>query len=291
LNNALFAKEIHRSGGKVYIFDEGIGFYFNNSPYHNTLTKKIDKIYLSLYNAAFKLMGIPAYAKKGQEGRMFACISDVLINKIYSSMNLPISRQIPINGYRSMLNSAADCRQLNPEIAIIFSSNFECFGLKEQEMHLAELAIERMASMFSEVYIKVHPSDCIAQNDVYNFYKSLEYKNVRLVDNSLTAVQAINHYRPAVVVGTMSTSLFDAMFLGCQPIFLFHLLPKIPEFGVYKFTLDNLSYQFISSLSEISPSYQCNVDKTNLMHDNRHLDFTYSEISDEQEMANGNAIS
>lgn len=291
LNNALFAKEIRRSGGKSYIFDEGIGFYFNNSPYHNTLTKKIDKIYLSLYNAAFKLMGIPAYAKKGQEGRMFACISDVLINKIYSSMNLPISRQIPINGYRSMLNSAADCRQLNPEIAIIFSSNFECFDLKEEEMHLAELAIERMASTFSEVYIKVHPSDCIAQNDVFNFYKSLKYKNVRLVDNSLTAVQAINNYRPAVVVGTMSTSLFDAMFLGCQPIFLFHLLPKIPEFGVYKFTLDNLSYQFISSLSDISPSYQCKVDIADLMHDNKHLDFTCSDINNGQEIVNRNAIS
>jgi hypothetical protein len=291
LNNALFAKEMRRSGGKVYIFDEGIGFYFNNSPYHNIHTQRIDKIYLSLFNIAFKIMGIPAYAQKGQEGRMFACISDALINKIYSSMNLPISRQIPINGYRSMLNSAADCRQLNSEIAIIFSSNFECFGLKEEEMHLTGLAIERMVSIFSEVYIKVHPSDCIAQNDVFNFYKSLKYKNVRLVDNSITAVQAINHYRPAVVVGTMSTSLFDAMFLGCQPIFLFHLLPKIPEFGVYKFTLDNLSYQFISSLSDISPSYQCNVDITNLIHDNKHLDFTCSDVKNEQEIANRNAIS
>jgi hypothetical protein len=291
LNNALFAKEMHRSGGKVYLLDEGIGFYFNNSPYHNTRTKRINKIYLSLYNVAFKVMGIPAHAKKGQEGRMFACISDVLINKIYSSMNLPISRQIPIDGYRSMLISATPCSQLKRGVAIVFATNFECFDLKKEEMHLAELAIERMASIFSEVYIKVHPSDYIAQNDVFNFYRSLKYKNVRLVDNSLTAVQAIIQYRPAVVVGTMSTSLFDAMFLGCQPIFLFHLLPKIPEFGVYKFTLDNLRYKFIPSLSDITPSYQCNVDITNLTYDNKHLDFTCSEINNEQEMANGNAIS
>ena len=81
LNNALFAKEMRRIRGRVYVFDEGIGFYFNNSPYHDFQVKRIDKIYLSLYNLAFKLMGIPAYAKKGQEGRMFACISDALINK------------------------------------------------------------------------------------------------------------------------------------------------------------------------------------------------------------------
>lgn len=268
LNNALFVKEVRRSGGRAYIFDEGIGFYFNNSPYHNIHIKRIDKIYLSLYNLAFKLMGIPAYAQKGQEGRMFACISDALINKIYSSMNLPINRQIPIDGYRSMLSSAIGCRSLNRKIVIIFASNFECFDLRKEEMHLAGLAIEQMDGAFSEVYIKIHPSDYIAQNDVFNFYKSLENKNVRLVDNSLTAVQAINFYRPAIVVGTMSTSLFDAMFLGCQPIFLFHLLPQIAEFGVYKYTLDNLNYKYISSLSDISPGYQCNVDVNNLMHNN-----------------------
>lgn len=282
LNNAIFVKEMRQSGGRAYIFDEGIGFYFNNSPYHNTHAKRIDKIYLSLYNVAFKVLGIPAYAQKGQEGRMFACISDVLINKIYSSMNLPISRKIPIDGYRSMLSSATACGQLNPEVAIIFSSNFECFNLRDEEMRLAGLAIEQMAGVFSEVHIKVHPSDYIAQNDVFNFYKSLKYKNVRLVDNSLTAVQAINFYRPAVVIGAMSTSLFDAMFLGCQPIFLFHLLPKIAEFGVYKYTLDNLSYKFISSLSAISPSYQCNVDVTNLLHKNKHLDFTFGDVNNEQ---------
>lgn len=281
LNNALFAKEMHRSGGKAYIFDEGIGFYFNNSPYHNTHTKRIDKIYLSLYNIAFKGMGIPAYAKKAQEGRMFACISDVLINKIYSSMNLPINRQIPINGYRSMLSSATGCRQLNPEIAIIFATNFECFNLKKEEMHLAALAIEQMAGEFSEVYIKVHPSDYIAQNEVCAFYEALKCKNVRLVDNSLTAVQAINFYRPAIVVGTMSTSLFDAMLLGCQPIFLFHMLPAIAEFGVFKFTLDNLNYNFISSLNDIFPGYECKVNIAYLIHKSDLSDHFDNEINHE----------
>ena len=38
LNNALLAREMKRVSGQVYLIDEGIGFYFNNSPYNKTRT-------------------------------------------------------------------------------------------------------------------------------------------------------------------------------------------------------------------------------------------------------------
>lgn len=279
LNNAIFAKQVRNIGGRVYIYDEGIGFYFNNSPYHDHQIKLIDRFYLLLYTLAFKILGIPAYAKKGQEGRMFVCIKDVLIDKIYSSMNLPVNRKIPIDGYRNLLRLTPKFGKFNHNVAIIFSSNFECFNLKAEEMQLAALAIEQMAKNFSRVYIKVHPSDYIAQNDVFFFYASLKYKNVKLLDNSLTAVQAINKYHPAIVVGSMSTSLFDAMLLGCQPIFLFHLLPKIENFGVYNFTLNNLNYNFITSISDISTNYDCKVDTAKLVYENELPDHLRVEIN------------
>ena len=266
LNNALFAEEMREVDGRTYIFDEGIGFYFNNSPYHESHTKRIDRFYLALYNLAFKLMRIPAYAKKGQEGRMFGCIKDNLVDRIYSSMNLPISRKIQIEGYRSVMKSVTNSSELKQEVAIFFATNFECFNLEKEEMHLAAQAIEQMSNQFSEVYIKIHPSDYNSKNAVFDFYTSLQYDNVKLIDNSLSAIQAINIYRPAVVAGSMSSTLFDALLLGCQPVFLFHLLPAIINFGVFKFTLSNLNYNFISSISEISPSYVCKVNADNLMN-------------------------
>jgi hypothetical protein len=273
LNNSIFAKQMRQAGGKTYILDEGVGFYFNNSPYHDLHIKSSDKFYLALYNFAFEVLGIPAYAKKGQEGRMFACILDSLVDAIFSSLNLPINRKIKINGYQSRLKSSANPKAIDSGIAMLFAANFECFNSKEEEMHLAALAIEKMAMEFTEVYIKVHPSDYHLKNDVFEFYKSLQGKNVKLVDNHLTAIDAINIYRPAIVVGTMSAALFDAMLLGCQPIFLFHLLPPITEFGVYKFTLDKLNYQLISSVSDISAKYQCKVDVATLLHESSDANF------------------
>lgn len=281
LNNAILAKKMKTAGGRVYIFDEGIGFYCNNSPYHFHV-KLIDRLYLVLYNLVFRALGIPAYAKKGQEGRMFACIKDSLIDRVYSRLKLPINRSIPISGYRSTLNSSTYTNEQNRNVAIMFASNFDCFDLKEEEMHLASLAIAKMAGEFSEVYIKIHPSDYIGQNEVFSFYDSLEYENVKLLDNSLTAVQAINLYRPAVVVGTMSTSLFDAFSLGCQPIFLFHMLPAIAELGVYKFTLDALKYNFISSINDISSHYQCKLNLANLLYESNLADCFWNEVGPEQ---------
>jgi O-antigen/teichoic acid export membrane protein len=266
LNNALFAEEMRQAGGRSYMFDEGIGFYFNNSPYHKSKVKRIDRFYLALYNSAFKLMRIPAYARKGQEGRMFACIKDTLVDRIYSSMNFPISRKIQIENYRSVMKSVTNSSELKQEVAIFFATNFESFNLEKEEMHLAAQAIEQMSNQFSEVYIKIHPSDYFSKNAAFDFYTSLQYDNVKLIDNSLSAIQAINIYRPAVVAGSMSSTLFDALLLGCQPVFLFHLLPAIINFGVFKFTLSNLNYNFISSISEITPSYVCKVDADNLQN-------------------------
>lgn len=282
LNNAILAKKMKSAGGRVFLFDEGIGFYFNNSPYHHAYTKLLDKFYLFFYNLSFYFLIIPAYAKKGQEGKMFVCIKDTLIECMYSRLNLPIERKISIHGYQSQLNLAVDSKKFNNDTVIFFASNFECFNLKAEEMHLAALAIDQMASVFSKVYIKIHPSDYIKKNETFNFYSSINYHNVEIIDNSLSSIQAINKYSPSVVVGAMSTSLIDALLLGCQPIFLFHLLPDIKEFGVYKFTLDNLGYKFVSLISDISPDYQCNVDITNLTYQNYDLNIFINEIDNFQ---------
>ena len=90
---------------------------------------------------------------------------------------------------------------------------------------------------------------------------------LRLVDNALTGTDAIKLYSPRVVVGSMSAVLFDSFVLGCQPVFLFHLLPEVPEFGVYKFTLDGMGYRYINSLSDITQNYECGVNIGDLLYD------------------------
>jgi hypothetical protein len=61
--------------------------------------------------------------------------------------------------------------------------------------------------------------------------------------------------------------MFDAFFFGCQPVFLFHLLPPVEEFEVCRFTLDSIGYHYIRSLDEISPDYHCGVNVEALLYE------------------------
>lgn len=279
LNNALLARDMKQSGGQVYLFDEGIGFYFNNSPFHDTRVTALDKFYLQLYNLAFGLLSIPAYAKKGFEGRMYVRIKDAFIDRIYSRMRLPINRPGPIHGYRNFLASAEAGRQKNGNIAIFFANNLDCFGLKDEDLEISASTVERMAASFEKIYLKIHPADWMEKNEIYDFYMRLveAHDNIHLIDNALTGNEAIEQFRPRIVVGTMGATMFDAFFFGCQPIFLFQFLPTIREFDICRFTLDNIGYRYIKSIDEVAPNYNCEVDISALIYEEggsplRHLD-------------------
>lgn len=269
LNNAFFAKQMHKRGGRVYIYDEGIGFYFNNSIFQDSQTSLSDRFFLILYNMAFGLLGIPAYAKKGFEGRMYACIKDVFIDRIYSRMRLPINRPGKIYGYRNFLASEKAQEVKNENTAIFFANNLSCFGLKEAELVISGEAVRQMALKFEKVYLKIHPADWIEENDIFHFYKELvnEHANIHLIDNSMTGNEAIESIKPRIVVGTMGATMFDAFFFGCHPIFLFQLLPAVDEFEVCRFTLENMGYKYIKTLEEIEPGYKCGVDASSLLYD------------------------
>ena len=134
---------------------------------------------------------------------------------------------------------------------------------------LSENALRLMASRFEKVYLKIHPADVAERNDIFRFYTDLanEVNNIQIVQTVITANEAIEQLRPNVVVGSLGASMFDAFFFGCQPIFLFHLLPAMKEFEVCKLTLDGLGYAYIKSLDEIGPDYHCGVDVNALLYD------------------------
>ena len=273
LNNALFARDVKLAGGKVYLFDEGIGFYFNNSPFHETRTGVLARIFLQAYNLAFASLGIPAYARKGFEGRMYVRIREAFINAIYSRMRLPIDRPAQIRGYRNFLASEQSLIAKDAGAAIFFANNLEPFGLKFEELQISGKALRQMAAVFSVVHLKIHPADWVAKNDVYEFFTGIagEYANVVLVDNAMTGNEALERIRPAVVVGSLGAAMFDAFFFGCQPVFLFQLLPPIIDFEICAYTLDSLGYNYIQSVEQIRPGYVSGVDATKLLYQDDEL--------------------
>lgn len=277
INNALLARKMKRAGGQVFLFDEGISFYFNNSSFHDTQTSLANNFFLLLYNLAFGVLGIPAYARKGFEGRMYVRIKDVFIDRIYSSIRLPINRPGEIHGYRNLLSSEETLKNKNENSAIFFANNLSCFGLKDEELAISGDAVRQMAVAFETVYLKIHPADWVEKNDIFQFYKILvdSHPNVHLVDNSMTGNEAIERIRPHIVVGAMGAAMFDAFFFGCQPIFLFQLLPAVEEFEVCRFTLKNIGYRYINGLEEIGPDYRCGIDISSLLYEEGKDDTLY----------------
>lgn len=268
LNNALLAQSMSRSGGKIYLLDEGIAFYFNNSPFHDRHISLGDRAFLLLYNAAFRLLGIPASARKGFEGRMYVRIKAQYIDRIYLGMRLPVVRQEEIRGYRNLILDRKTEAGNNKCVAIFFATNLSTYGLYDEDIALSRAAIEQLSNKFETVYIKIHPADCAQKNEIFWLYQKLasSYSNVLLIDNSGTGNEAIECLKPYLVVGTVGASLFDAFFFGCQSIFLFPLLPHVPEFDIYRFTLDQLGYRYIESLEDISPDYDSGVNASQLLY-------------------------
>ena len=269
LNNALLAREMKRVSGQVYLIDEGIGFYFNNSPYNKTRTGIRSRFFLMAYNLAFFCLGVPAYAKKGFEGRMYVRIREAFIDAIYSRMRLPIDRPAHIRGYSNFLASEQALLPKDVGASIFFANNLEPFGLKLEELQLSSQAIRQMASAFSVVHLKIHPADLIAKDDVYDFYTGVaaEYSNVVIVEHSVSSNEALQRIRPAVVVGVMGAAMFDSFIYGSQPVFLFHLLPPTQEFGICTFTLDGLGYRYVQAIEQIRPDYVSGVDVAELVYE------------------------
>lgn len=268
INNAFLARQMRKAGGLIFLYDEGIAFYFNNSPYYDQHVTSSDRFFLTFYNLAFKALGIPASARKGFEGRMYVRINSAYIDKIYLRMRLPVSRKEPLQGYKNFLADTRFTESTDPETVIFFATNLTDYGLKDQEVLLSQKVIERLSATFKNVLLKIHPADCAEKNDIYLMYQSLvdKYPHVKIIDNSIVGNDAIRQFRPRVVVGTVGATLFDAFFFGCQTIFLFPLLDPVPEFDICRYTLNRLSYNFIRSVEEIRPEYQSGVHVESILY-------------------------
>lgn len=268
INNALLAKHMRQSGGSIFLYDEGISFYFNNSPYYDQHVTSGDRFFLTFYNLAFKVLGIPARARKGFEGRMYVRINPAHIDRIYLRMRLPVSREEPIEGYRNFLADTRFTEPTDPETVVFFATNLTAYGLKDQEVLLSRKVIAHLSATFKNVLVKIHPADCAEKNDIYLMYQSLvgTHPNVKLIDNSIVGNDAIRQFRPRVVVGTVGATLFDAFSFGCQTVFLFPLLDPVAEFDICRYTLERLSYNFIRSVEEIRPEYQSGVHVESILY-------------------------
>ena len=266
LNNHIYASMMKSAGGRVYFFDEGIGTYFDNSPFHRRMNKKplvlLKRLFAYVFFQVIGLKG--SNAVKAQEGYYFR-IDDKRIDMFYSSHKLSVDRSFKMTEYRHF--NASKRIDMDRDAFMFCTSDFACYGLREEEKELAVKTLKHAKKRFCKVYVKIHPAEYAKNSELLAFYKKFCQDNdLAIVGNDESFEESILKRRPWAVAASMSTSLFDAALLGCEPVFTYHLLPKIKSFGVYDFTMKSLAYNYIKSLEDISPEYKSNI-----------TDFTYDK--------------
>lgn len=261
LNTHIYALMMKKVGGKVILFDECISFYFYNSPIHKDINKKLAVkwkiVKYRLYMLSLGLRG--STASMGHEGYFFK-MDDKLIDCFYSSHLLPMARKIPRIDYKHFNMTKRVDLNLNNEHALFCTANFSCFGLREEEKLLSVRAIKHLKKTFSNVFVKIHPAEYARNSELLNFYKGFcRNQSIDIISNTLSLEEAIIRNKTKYIIASMSTSLFDAAMLGCEPIFLYHLLPNIDSFKVYNHVLKSLGYNYITAIEDINCEYKSNL--------------------------------
>jgi hypothetical protein len=274
LNNHCFAKKMKKVGGRVYLFDEGIGFYFGNSPYHTSdkFTKK-EKINRFRTDIPLKVLRIPAFNKIDQEGFSLT-LRDMYIDAIFSSLRLPIKRSVPIWGYKHF-DFIPQCFP-SKDKALFITSSMKLYDIEKEEFEISERILCHLQKNFKDVYLKIHPGDYVFKTNAFYFFSKFIRDNpdIKAIDNNCLAEEATAKYGIGLIVSSMSTALFNVSFMGCEPVFFYHLLPDRKNLGVYNFTLKELGYNFIKEISDITPFYHSGFNPEQLTYDKELYEYS-----------------
>tara|TARA_B100001093_G_scaffold273306_1_gene261228 strand:+ start:5988 stop:7043 length:1056 start_codon:yes stop_codon:yes gene_type:complete len=254
INNALYVKMITKKRGKVFLLDEGLGFYANNLINNNN--NKYKTLFIPLYNFTYTILRLPIKALPNNEGRMFIRINDNLIDTIYSRFQLSLNRLANAVFFDPPIKKLIKHNQDN---IVFFASDFSCFGLREEEISLALRVIEYLKDNFMNVFIKIHPQNYLASDDIFRKYSSLNYKNIQIIANESSLEEVLVDIKPNFVVGSVSTTLLESTFYGCHPIFTYHLLDRKDILGIYDQILDSLHYNYIEKIQDIKIQYDSNL--------------------------------
>lgn len=131
---------------------------------------------------------------------------------------------------------------------------------------LAPLLVKK----FEKVYLKLHPREHTApyrHERQRSIALACKY-GLELIDKNITSESVIPECKAKYVVSFYSMALFNSIVFGCHPIFLYQfLLPpnkKNKIFSVFDQMLKGLNYNFIKSLDDINPDYDCGIKKEDL---------------------------
>jgi len=279
LNNLLLAKKARRAKATTVLLDEGLGtFIINNyriSDYEFTYKHYIYQNLFSFFYRDIRLAGGPFR------------LNEKYYDYFLPTFKIKIKRNMNRIDIRHPLLNLASENNLSSSRILLLTSGIKDFSQKNIYQSILESLIPKLVDRFERVYLKLHP------REYTNSYKSErekayiladKYKMV-LIDENLPAESIIPRYRPKYVLSFLSNALLNCVAFGCQPFFLYSLLPKIKIWEVLDPILRDLNYNFIFSLDQIEPTYESGLKADKLFRfDYTILDFLRDILKGKREL-------
>lgn len=261
LNALLLAKKAKKSGAKVILTDEGIEFqsFLINKLFPEPIWKyRVQKFLYPLIYKGIHLLDGPF--------RM----DDKWYDYFLLTFKMKVERNIKTIYIKHSLLDLDRKYDLDSS-AILFASSVPNDPAQvDLYWNMLENLIPKLKSKFKKIYFKLHPRE-YTDPYIYERQKSellIDKYDLDLIKENVPVESIIPECRSKYIVSPLSTSLFNSVAFGCHPIFLYQflLLPnkKNKVFSIMDLMLKGLNYNFIKSLNDISPDYDCGIKKEDL---------------------------
>lgn len=263
LNVPLLAKKAKRSGAMVVLSDEAVGTYLSfvlEQLYpENIWNSRIQKfLYPLIYKDIYLLDG---------PFRM----DDKWYDYFLLTYKINIKRNIKTIYIKHPLLDLDKSYELLPSRAMLLTSVPD---EREQELiywNVLEDLLPKLKSKFEKVYLKLHPGEYSdSRRDKREKSFALANKYGLEITENVIAESIISEYKTKYIISFYSSTLFNSIAFGCQPIFLCQFLEENKIVKFYNSILKGLNYNFIKSLDDINTNYNSGIRKEDL------FEFNYS---------------
>lgn len=264
LVNKYLIRHFKKSGGKVYIIEDG-GFA-TYIPFRIKNCEALTSYEIFKRNVYSILPNLEGLFFNKINGIVFTGLDDKNYDGIFLYRDVKITRKIP----RFIVSRDVDRINIylyKDKIIFLNEPIYDIYLSRSDYFKILDQIFNSLSKKFEIVYFKFHPRETIEiKSLIINKFKS-SYGNILFLEDGDPIEKTIFNIKPAFAASFSSAALFNLADLGIEPIYIFHLFNFLYSQILYKEMyqiLNEVNYNFIKNIDDIDYDYSSNLLKNKL---------------------------
>ena len=255
LMNMFIIDKMYRSGGKIYLLEDGIAPYVYYTKCSDTPPRRW-KLLKYLYTVLYGIKGFLPYFSGTY---MYAMMSDKYFSGACLKWDVTLKRNIKC----ILLKNMEDNHLVESDKqSVFFLTQPIMQGNPEVRKKINQKCIEYCLQNFKHVYVKCHPEEIVS--GYYNEIIALcnEYEHVEYVNSTEVAENLIDYYNVGFAASLYSSTLNKLALKGIEPIYMYQFFSELKGLqGLLDDYLKSINYNFILDYRQIGPNYKSGLIK------------------------------